>query len=120
MWYWVGAAICGIALLVLALDAYRSYKHEGAQGGDLQDRILAIGKNSLTIAVSRLAAIGGLSVDFLIDAAHIVSSPTVSGALATYLPNVKAITWTLIIASVVVEWSRRRTMDGPPIIGPGD
>jgi hypothetical protein len=120
MWYGIGATVCVIILAMLAYDAFRNYKLEGAEGGGLYDRFLAIGKQSLTIAIARLGAISGLSLDLLVDVAHVISSPTVSGALSTYLPQVKAVSWTLIIAAVVVEWSRRRTMDGPPIIGPGD
>lgn len=102
-----------VVLLALVVDAVHGYVHST---GTVWDRLLAVGKDSATILVARAGAIGGLGLNAIVQVADLLGAPSVSTALTTYV-NTKAVGYTLAAAALVVEISRRRTLD-VPVLGP--
>lgn len=102
----VGWTVFTIVLVGLVADAVHAYY---TTTGTAWQRLLAVGKTSATIMVARLGAIGGLALNAAIEIADLVGSPAVSAALTQYV-DAKAVGYTLAVAAIVVEWSRRRTL----------
>lgn len=107
----IGSIVFYLVLGVLVVDAGHSFL---TATGPFKERLLAIGKNSATISMARAGLIAGMSIPELIDLANVAISPEVRPFIEQVIP-VKAVGWTMMVAAVIAEYSRKRTLSVPLI-----
>lgn len=100
------AVVTALVLVAVSADAIYSFVKGD---GSFRDRLLAIGKSSATVAAARGGMILGLGLDTITQAADILVSPAVSGAVSQYI-DIPTAKYVLVGASIIAEWSRRRSL----------
>lgn len=99
------------ALVALAADFYLSYRK---QEGTVWQKLLAAGKSSASILQARVAAIGGIALNGIVDIADIIGNPGLKAMIDQYI-NAPAVGWTMVGMAFVAEWARRRTLVVPVV-----
>lgn len=97
------------ALAALAYDFYTSYR--GATG-TWRDKLLAAGKSSASIAQARIAAMGGIVLNGIVDISDMIGNPALKAMIDQYV-NAPAVGWTMVAMALVAEWARRRSLKVP-------
>lgn len=101
-----------LVLIGLVADALHGYL---TSTGTIGERILAVGKQSETIVVTRLAAISGLGMNAVVEIANALNAPGVALVIDKYL-DPKVVGYVMVAMALVVEVARRRGFDAP-IVG---
>ena len=108
-------AIVG-ALVVIMTMVIADFIHEvvGAKGATLWQRLIAAGKGSITITWARFCAVVACLSGSLGDIADYFNAPGVGDNIRALLqPQTVAIV--SLIAALITEIARRRTLNVPPL-----
>lgn len=107
-----------LALAALGYDFYMSYRKTT---GTVWEKLLGAGKASATILQARVAAIGGIALNGIVDLSDIIGNPSLKAMIDQYI-NAPAVGWTMVGMAVVAEYTRRRTLltpvIGTPVVAP--
>lgn len=104
-----GAIFIWVVLIGLVADAVHGYV---TGTGTVWDKMLAVGKSSASILSARVGMIGGFGLQAIVSLAEVISSPTVKAFVDQYI-NASAVGYTMIVAAVIAEVARRRTLTVP-------
>lgn len=86
-----------------------------AATGSVWQKVLAAGRDSLTIVWLRFVGFVGAGIDLLVQGADLINAPQVSAAISSY-GNPKIVAGVLIGVAVIGEWARRRKGSKDPIV----
>jgi hypothetical protein len=108
-WDWVGVIIGFACCAVFSYLTWQFTSDFLGQKGTVTDRLIAAGKDSLTIAWSRFTIIVTTGASALAEFATYLGDPEVSDVIRELLqPQYVAVF--LIGSAVITEWARRRTL----------